>query len=51
MENLRKHRDIKLVTADEKKSELISEPIYHTTKQFLENLLAIKMNKNKGKIQ
>ena len=51
MENLRKHRDIKLVMTDEKKSKLISEPNYHTTKQFLENLLAIKMNKNKGKIE
>ena len=32
MENLRKHRDIKLVTTDEKRSRLISEPNYHTTK-------------------
>ena len=34
MENLRKHRDIKLVTTDEKRSKLISEPNYHTTKRF-----------------
>ena len=26
MENLRKHRDIKLVTTDEKRSKLVSEP-------------------------
>ena len=32
MENLRKHRDIKLVTAIEKRSKLISEPNYHTKK-------------------
>ena len=32
MENLRKHRDIKLVTTDEKRSKLVSEPNYHTTK-------------------
>ena len=34
MENVRKHRDIKLVTADEKRRKLISEPDYHTTKRF-----------------
>ena len=34
MENLRKHRDIKLVTTDEKRSKLVSEPNYHTTKHF-----------------
>ena len=32
MENVRKHRDIKLVTADEKSNKLFSEPNYHTTK-------------------
>ena len=50
MENLRKHRDIKLVTTDEKRSKLISEPNYHTTKQFSENLLAIEMKKTKVKM-
>ena len=30
MENVRKHRDIKLVTTDEKRSKLVSEPNYHT---------------------
>ena len=34
MENLRKHRDIKLVTTDEKRIKLISEPNYQTTKRF-----------------
>ena len=43
MENLRKHRDIKLVTTEEKGIKLGSEPNYHTTKQFSENLLAIGM--------
>ena len=46
MENLRKHRNIKLVTTDEKRSKLISEPNYHTTKGFSENLLTIEI-KNK----
>ena len=50
MENLRKHRNIKLVTTDEKRSKLISEPNYHTTKRFSENLLAIEMKKIKVKI-
>ena len=30
MENVRKHRDIKLVTTDKKRSKLVSEPNYHT---------------------
>ena len=40
MRNVRKHRDIKLVTTDEKRNKLVSEPNYHTTKRFSENLLA-----------
>ena len=50
MENLRKHRDIKLVTTDEKRRKLISEPNYHTKKRFSENLLAIEMKKTKVKM-
>ena len=30
MENIRKHRDIKLVTTDKQTSKLVSEPNYHT---------------------
>ena len=45
MENVRKHRDIKLVNTDIKRNKLVSEPNYHTTKWFSENLLAIKMKK------
>ena len=47
MENVRKHRDTKLVTTDEKRSKLISEPNHHSTKRFSENLLAIEMKKKK----
>ena len=47
MENVRKHRDIKLVTTDEKRNKLFSEPNYHTTKRFSEDLLAIEMKKKK----
>ena len=45
IENLRKHRDIKLVTTEKRSNYLVSEPNYFTTKFFTENLLAIKMKK------
>ena len=50
MENVRKHRDIKLVTTDKKRNQLVSEPNYHATKWFSENLLAIEMKKIKLKM-
>ena len=50
MENVRKHRDIELVTTDEKIYKLVLQPNYHSTKRFSENLLAIEMKKkNKSK--
>ena len=49
MENVRKHRIIKLVNND-KKNKLVSEPNYHTTKCFSENLLAIEMKKTSIKM-
>ena len=45
MQNVRKHRYIKLVTAERRRNYLVSEPNYHTTKLFTENLLAIEMKK------
>ena len=45
--NVRKHRNIKLVTAERRRNDLISEPNYHTTKFFTEYLLAIKMKKGR----
>ena len=45
MENLRKDRDIKLVTIERRRKYLVSEPNYYTTKYFTENLLAIEMKK------
>ena len=45
MENVRKHRDIKLVTTYKRKNYLVSEPNFHTTKFFTEKLLAIEMKK------
>ena len=50
MENVRKHRDVKLVTKDIKRSCLVSELNYHTKKWFLEGLLAIEMKKVKVKM-
>ena len=50
MENVRKHRYIKLVTTDEKRHQLVSRPNYHTTKYCSENLLAIEMKKIKVKM-
>ena len=50
MENVRKHRDIKLVTTDKKRNQLVSEPNYHTRKWFSENLLAIEMKNTKVKM-
>ena len=45
MENLRKHRNIKLVITETRRNSLVSEPNYHTTKFFTENLLAIELRK------
>ena len=50
MENVRKHRDIKLVTTDEKRNKLVSELNYHTTKRFSEKLLTIEMKTIKVKM-
>ena len=52
MENVRKHRDIDLVTKDKRRNQLVPEPNYHTTKHFWDNSMAkerikprVKMNK------
>ena len=50
MENIRKHRDIKLVTTDKRRIQLASEPNYHTPKHFSGNLIAMKMKKTKVKM-
>ena len=49
MENVRKHRDIKLVRTDKRRNQLASEPNYHTKKHFSEDLLAKEMKKVKVK--
>ena len=45
MGNVRKHRNIKLVTTERRRNYLVSESNYHTTKSFTENLLATEMRK------
>ena len=47
MENVRRNRDIKLVTTERRRNYLVSEPTFHTTKFFTEKLLAIEMKKLK----
>ena len=49
MENVRKHRDIKLVTTEKGRHYLVSETNCHTTKFFTEHLLAIEMKKKNKK--
>ena len=50
MENVRKHKDMKLVTINKRRNYLVSKPNYHTTKPFSEDLLAMEINKIKVKI-
>ena len=45
MENVRNHRDIKLVTSDKRRKRLVSEPNYHSHKKFSDHLMAIEMRK------
>ena len=45
MENARKRRNIKLVTTESRRNYIVSEPNYHTTKFFTEDLLATEMRK------
>ena len=50
MENISKHRDIKLVTTDKKRSKLVSEPNYHTINLISEDLSIIEMKKTEVKM-
>ena len=45
VENIRKHRDIKLVITDKKRSKLVSEPNYQTMNYISEDLSIIEMKK------
>ena len=50
MENIRKHRDIELVTTNKRRSKLVSEPNYYTINYISEDLSIIEMNKTKVKM-
>ena len=50
MENVRKHRDIKLVKSDKKRNKLVSETNFHTMKLIDNNLAIIEMRKVKVKM-
>ena len=50
MENVRNHRDTKLVTSDKRRKRLVSESNYHSHKIFSEPLMAIEMKKVRVKI-
>ena len=47
MENVSKHREIKLVTTENRRNYLVSEQNYYTTKFLTENILSIEMKKLK----
>ena len=50
VENVRNYRDIKLVTSNNQRSKLASEPNYHSTKQISEDLLIMEMKKAEVKM-
>ena len=43
MDNVRKHRDMKLVTTERRRNYFVLEPNYHTKNFFTGNLLAVEM--------
>ena len=45
MENVRNHRDIKLVATDKRRSILASEPNYHSSKRISKDLMMMEMKK------
>ena len=47
MENVRNHRDIKLVTTNAERKLLVSQPNYHTCKCFSEDLMTIELKKTR----
>ena len=50
IENVRNHRDIKLVTSEKRRKRLFSEPNYYSHKDFSDDLMAIEMKKTRVKI-
>ena len=50
IENVRKHRDIKLIITNKRRNYLLSNPNNHRKKWFSKNLLAIEMKKIKLRV-
>ena len=50
MENVRNHRDIKLVTSDKRRKRLVSEPNYHSHTNFSDHLVVTEMKKTTVKL-
>ena len=50
MENVRNHRDIKLVTSNKRRKRLVSEPYNYSCKKFSDHLMAIQMKKKRVKM-
>ena len=47
MRNVKKHRDIKIVTIEKWRNCLVSGPNYHAAKLLFENLLTTEMKKHR----
>ena len=50
IENVGKHRNIKLVTTDKKRNKLVSDPNYHTMNYISKDLSIIEMSKTRVKM-
>ena len=50
MENVRNHRDIKLVTTNKQRNKFASEPNYHSTKYISKDLFIMEMKKTEVKM-
>ena len=51
MKNVKNYRDIKLVTTDARRKYLMSELNYHKTKCFLDNVLAMEIERSSKKLK
>ena len=47
MENARNHSEIKIITTNARRKQLVSQPNYHTCRRFFENLIPIELRKTK----
>ena len=46
IQNVRNHRDIKLVPSGKRRKRLVSEPNYHLHKKFSDHVMAIEMKRD-----